>query len=58
MFGISSVPEKYQQVIQQVLQDCEGTANISDDIIVYGPNQVEHDKRLEKKLSASSAVRI
>jgi hypothetical protein len=36
MFGISSAPEKYQQVIQQVLQDCSGTANISDDIIIYG----------------------
>ncbi|CAB4015033.1 Hypothetical predicted protein, partial [Paramuricea clavata] len=48
MFGISSAPEKYQQVIQQVLQDCSGTANISDDIIIYGFDQAEHDKRLEK----------
>ena len=32
MFSISSVPEKYQQGIQQVLQDCDGTANISDEL--------------------------
>ncbi|CAB4009281.1 Transposon Tf2-6 poly, partial [Paramuricea clavata] len=51
MFGISSAPEKYQQVIQQVLQDCSGTANISDDIIIYGSDQGEHDKRLEKVLT-------
>ena len=51
MFGITSAPEKYQQVIQQVLQDCSGTANISDDIIIYGPNTSEHDKRLEKVLT-------
>ena len=51
MFGISSAPEKYQQVVQQVLQDCKGTANISDDVIVYGPNQMEHDQRLEKVLA-------
>ena len=51
MFGITSAPEKYQQVIQQVLQDCSGTANISDDIIIYGPNTAEHDKRLEKVLT-------
>ena len=51
MIGTSSAPEKYQQVIEQVLLDCDGTANISDDIIVYGPNQVEHDKRLEKMLT-------
>ena len=51
MFGISPVPEKYQQVIQQVLQDCDGTANISHDVIVYGLNQVGHEKRLEKVLT-------
>ena len=51
MFGISSAPDKYQQVSQQVLQDCSGTANISDDIIIYGSDQAEHDKRLEKVLT-------
>jgi hypothetical protein len=51
MFGISSAPEKYQQVIQQVLQDGSGTDNISDDIIIYGSDQAEYDKRLEKVLT-------
>ena len=51
MFGITSAPEKYQQVIQQVLHDCSGTANISDDIIVYGSDTAEHDVRLEKVLA-------
>lgn len=36
MFGTSSAPEVYQQVIQQALSDCKGVANISDDIIVHG----------------------
>ena len=40
MFGISSAPEVYQHVIQQVLQDCEGVANISDDIIVHGRSTI------------------
>ena len=35
MFGITSAPDKYQQVIQKVLKCCSGTANISDDIIIY-----------------------
>ena len=51
MFGVTSAPEKYQQVIQQVLHDCSGTANISDDIIVYGSDTAEHDVRLEKVLA-------
>jgi len=50
MFGISSAPEKYQQVIQQVLHDCSGTANISDDIIIFGSDTDEHDRRLEQVL--------
>ena len=55
MFGITSSPEKYQQVIQQLLTYCSGTSNISDDMIIYGPyyghNRAEYDKRLEKVLT-------
>ena len=55
MFGITSSPEKYQQVIQQLLTYCSGTSNISDDMIIYGPyydrNRAEYDKRLEKELT-------
>ena len=40
----------YQHVIQQALQDCEGVANISDDIIVHGRNNEEHNKRLQRVL--------
>ncbi|VDI25706.1 Hypothetical predicted protein [Mytilus galloprovincialis] len=47
MFGISCAPELYQNIMQQVLQGCEGVHNIMDDIIVHASNQVEHDKCLE-----------
>ena len=50
MFGVSSAPEAYQHVIQQVLHGCEGTHNISDDIIVWGTNTQEHDERLRAVL--------
>ncbi|KAK7105707.1 hypothetical protein V1264_012941 [Littorina saxatilis] len=50
MFGISSAPELYQHTIQQVLQDCEGAKNMSDDIIIHGRDIEEHDVRLEKVL--------
>jgi hypothetical protein len=46
MFGISSAPEKYQQVISQIFHDCEGVQNISDDIVIHGCNEQEHDERL------------
>lgn len=44
MFGISSVPELYQQV----LQGYEGAHNIADDVIVHGRGIEEHDKRLDR----------
>ena len=50
MFGISSAPEVYQHVIQLALSDCEGVANISDDIIVHGKTTKEHDERLNRVL--------
>ena len=50
MFGITLAPELYQHVIQQVLQDCEGVANISDDIIVHERSTEEPNKRLERVL--------
>ena len=45
---ITSAPETYQHIIQQVLQGCEGAHNIVDDIIIHGPTVEVHDKRLLK----------
>ena len=50
MFGISSAPEAYQHIIQQSLSGCPGVRNISDDIIVYGKDQAEHDRNLGQVL--------
>ena len=47
MFGVSSAPEIYQHIIQQVLQGCPGARNISDDIIVFGKTRHEHDQNLD-----------
>ena len=46
MFGITSAPEKYNQIIRDVLRDCEGVANIADDLIIHGKDIQEHDQRL------------
>ncbi|CAH1255636.1 RTL1 [Branchiostoma lanceolatum] len=50
MFGISSAPEKYQQLVKEVLRGCEGVKNIADDVIVHGRGDEEHDKRLHHAL--------
>ena len=51
MFGVSAAPEIYQHVIQQSLQGCPGVQNISDDIIVFGKTQQEHDHNLNTVLA-------
>ena len=45
-FGISCAAEIFQNTIEQVIAGVPGTRNISDDIIVFGKNQCEHDKNL------------
>lgn len=45
-FGISSAAEVFQNTIRQTLQDIASVKNLSDDIIIYGATQADHDKSL------------
>ena len=45
-FGTSSASEIFQHVIQKQLRDIPNAINISDDVIVYGTTQTEHDNTL------------
>ena len=56
MFGVTSAPEKYQQVIRDVLRGCGGVANIADDLVVNGKDVEEHDRRLFAVLDRLSEV--
>ena len=49
-FGVNSAPEKYQQIVSQVVSDISGVQNIADDLIVHGKNIEEHDRNLHKVL--------
>ena len=46
MFGVASAPEVYQHTLRKALVGLEGVQNYSDDIIVHGKDQEEHDQRL------------
>jgi transposase InsO family protein len=45
-YGINSASEKFQQVLSHVISDIQGAMNISDDIIVHGKSQKQHDQAL------------
>ena len=44
MFGGTSAPEKYQQIVRGVLRGCEGVANIIHALSIHGNGVEEHDK--------------
>ena len=47
LFGVNSASEQNQHQIQTALARIDGQDNISDDIIVHGKDQAEHDVHLE-----------
>lgn len=47
-FGVTSAAEIFQNHIAELLADIPGSLNTSDDILVYGKNQEEHDKVLKQ----------
>lgn len=51
MFGVNCAPEKYNNILQQLIQGCEGVKVIADECTVYEPDEITHRERLEKVLS-------
>ena len=45
-FGVISAPEKYQQIIRQVVSDIGGVQTVADDMIVHGESNEGHDRNL------------
>ena len=45
-FGVNSASEIFQDTIRQVLNGLDGVLNVSDDILVFSPDQNTHDKHL------------
>ncbi|KMQ92700.1 hypothetical protein RF55_7276 [Lasius niger] len=50
MFGISCALEIFQKIMENLLITCDGTVNFIDDIVVFGSNEEQHDKRLTQVL--------
>ena len=50
MFGINAASEIFQNTLSELLSGLDGCKNMSDDIIVYGKTQQEHDKCLKPVL--------
>eukprot|EP00795_Rhopilema_esculentum_P011693 gene11693-17_t len=45
-FGTSSASEIFQNAVYEQIRNIEGAVNISDDVIIYGNTQNDHDRAL------------
>ena len=52
-FGTNSVSKIFQNTIQNVFNGISGCRNISDDLIIFGKAQAEHDQTLRKVLQVA-----
>ena len=48
LFGVCSASEQYQHEIASALAGIEGVQNISDDIVLHGPDTETHNRRLRQ----------
>ena len=47
-FGLACAQDIFQRMMDQILDRCEGVIGITDDIIIHGKDDAEHDRRLHK----------
>ena len=47
-FGVTSAAEIFQNHITEIISDIPGVLNTSDDILIYGKTQEEHNRMLKK----------
>ena len=50
LFGVCSASEQYQHEIASALAGIEGVQNISDDIVLHGPDTETHNRRLQQTI--------
>lgn len=55
---MNSAAEVFQNAIRQTLIGLDGTLNISDDILVWGKDEKEHEQRLHSVLSRLNSLNV
>ncbi|CAC5404775.1 unnamed protein product [Mytilus coruscus] len=57
-FGIKSIPEIFQRVMTEIMENIEGAEVIVDDILIWGSTIQEHDERLKKVLDRAKQCNL
>ena len=46
MMGLSNLNDLFESALRELLQGLDGIANITDDILVFGSTQAEHNQNV------------
>ena len=57
-FGINSASEIFQRTTSEMVQSIAGAENVIDDILVWGRNREEHDRRLKQVLEKAQEYNL
>ncbi len=57
-FGTNSASEIFQNIISEQLRDIPGAFNISDDVVVFGKTQADHEKALKASFQKFADVNL
>ena len=52
-FGLNIAQDAYQERMDEILEKCDGVTGISDDIVVYGETEKQHDSNLLKLMDTA-----
>lgn len=50
LFGVNAASEIFQKIISDLISGIQGARNLSDDIIIHGKTQADHDRALMQTL--------
>ena len=57
-FGTNSASEIFQKLINEQIRDISGALNISDDVIIFGKTQADHDSALKAVFQKFAEVNL
>ncbi|PIK33274.1 hypothetical protein BSL78_29912 [Apostichopus japonicus] len=55
-FGLSISQDIFQQKMDQILENCQETASIADDVAVFGATEEEHDRNLHNLMRVAKSM--
>ena len=47
-WGLTCAQDIFQQMMDQILEHCEGVIGIADDVVIYGKDDEDHDQKLHR----------